>query len=506
MEVSRRIRAKGWHRVECPHARHQPDENHETIMKKNAVLIVAITLSAMRAASGAESWWPQFRGPNASGVSESARPPVAFAPGTNQLWKTAAPSGASSLCIWRDWIFLTAFEGGGLETVCYQRSDGRVLWKRDAHADTVEEFNAEEGSPAAATPATDGKRVVSYFGSCGLICYDVKGKELWRHALPVAETTGGFGSGGSPVLAGGLVLVNRDQARTCSLLAVDLETGVTTWEAQRPDVTQSFGTPIVWKNDGADEVVMSGSFKLKGYDLKTGTERWTLGGVSSFTCTTPVLGDGLLFFAAWAPGKDPGSYPTFEQLAAQADKNHDGVITLEEAKAAGFASFFKAFDANGDGQITAEDIELVKARLAKGENVLIAVKSGGHGELSADQVAWKQTSGLPYVPSPLYYQGRIYLVRDGGMVSSFDAKSGAPYYQKERLVDAGGNYYASPVAADGRIYFTSLNGRVSVVEAGGAQPKILSHADFHERICATPALVEKTLYLRTASALFAFGQ
>jgi outer membrane protein assembly factor BamB len=137
--------------------------------------------------------------------------------------------------------------------------------------------------------------------------------------------------------------------------------------------------------------------------------------------------------------------------------------------------------------------------------VLVAVKPGGHGKLSADNVAWKQTSGLPYVSSPLFYRGRVYLVRDGGMVSSFDAKTGAPYYQKERL-DADGNYYASPVAADGRIYFVSLKGRVSVVAAGGDKPEILRQADFHERICATPALVGKTLYLRTASALFAFGQ
>jgi outer membrane protein assembly factor BamB len=226
--------------------------------------------------------------------------------------------------------------------------------------------------------------------------------------------------------------------------------------------------------------------------------------MSAFTCTTPVVGDGLLFFAAWAPGKEPGSSPSFEYLAQQADKNHDGVITPEEAKAAGFGSFFKAFDVNGDGKIMAEDIDLMKAQMAKGENVLVAVKPGGHGELNADNVAWKQTSGLPYVPSPLYYRGRVYLVRDGGMVSCFDAKTGAPLYTKERL-DAVGNYYASPVAADGRIYFISLNGRVSVVAAGGEQPKVLRQADFGERICATPALVEKTLYLRTASALFAFG-
>jgi outer membrane protein assembly factor BamB len=285
---------------------------------------------------------------------------------------------------------------------------------------------------------------------------------------------------------------------------VDLRTGKKVWETARPDVKQSFGTPILWEDDGADEVVMSGSLQLKAYDLKTGAERWTLGGMPSFTCTTPVLGDGLLFFAGWSPGKDAGSKMSFAQIAKMADKNGDGVITLEEAKAAGMGAFFKAMDFNGDGKITADDLDNMNAAMAKGENVLIAVKPGGHGALNEQQVVWKQTRGLPYVPSPLHYDGRVYLVRDGGMVSSFDAKTGQPFYQQERI-DAIGNYYASPVAADGRIYVVSLNGRVTVLAAGGELPKVLHHADFGERISATPALVGKVLYLRTASALFAFG-
>jgi outer membrane protein assembly factor BamB len=321
----------------------------------------------------------------------------------------------------------------------------------------------------------------------------------------VAQTAGGFGSGCSPTIMDGLVIVNRDQVKNCSLLAVDLRSGKKVWEAARPDVMQSFGTPIFWKNDGADEVVMSGSLKLKGYDLKTGAERWTLDKMPSFTCTTPVLGDGLLFFAGWAPGKDPGSKMSFAQIASAADKNGDGVITLEEAKAAGMEAFFKAMDVNGDGKVTAEDIDMMNANLAKGENVLVAVKPGGHGALTEQQVVWKQTRGLPYVSSPLHYDGRVYLVRDGGLVSCFDAKTGQPYYQQER-VDAIGNYYASPVAADGHIYVISLNGRVTVLAAGGESPKVLHHADFGERIAATPALVGKTLYLRTASAMFAFAE
>ena len=473
-------------------------------MKKFISGILAVTVSVVCAVNAAEPWWPQFRGPNASGVSETAKPPAEFGPGTNQLWKISVPSGASSPCVWRDWIFLTGFEDGKLLTLAYQRRDGKLLWKQDAHAKTIEEYHSTEGSPAASTPATDGKHVVSYFGSCGLVCYDLKGKELWQCQLPVAETSGGFGSGTSPLIAGGLVIINRDQAKNCSLLAVDLRTGKKVWEAARPDVMQSFGTPILWKNGGAEEVVMSGSLKLKGYDLKTGAERWSLDGMPSFTCTTPVVGDGLLFFAGWSPGKEPGTFPSFADLAKAADANHDGVITLEEAKAAGFGSFFKAMDVNGDGKITAEDIDTMRANMSKGENVLVAVKPGGQGVLTEQQVVWKQKKGLPYVPSPLHYDGRVYLVRDGGMVSSFDAKTGEPFYQQERI-DAIGSYYASPVAADGRIYVASLNGRVTVLATGGELPKVLHQADFGERISATPALVEKTLYLRTASSLFAFG-
>jgi outer membrane protein assembly factor BamB len=369
----------------------------------------------------------------------------------------------------------------------------------------LEEFHPTEGSPAASTPVTDGKHVVSYFGSCGLVCYDMKGKQLWLHKLPTAQTAGSFGSGGSPVIEGGLVLVNRDQQKNCSLLAVDLRTGKKVWETPRPDVTQSFGTPILWKDGDADVVVMSGSLKLKGYDLKTGEERWSLGGMPSFTCTTPVIGDGMLFFAGWSPGKEPGSMPSFANMAEKMDKNKDGIIDAEEAKAGGMGGFFKALDKNGDGKLTAEDFDLMKEQMAKGENVLVAVKSGGKGTVSSDQVVWKQTRGLPYVPSPLYYDGRVYLVKDGGMVSSFDAMTGKPYYQQERL-EAAGSYYASPVAADGRIYLASLTGHVTVLAAGGDQPKVLSQANFGERISATPAMVGDRLYLRTATALFAFGK
>jgi outer membrane protein assembly factor BamB len=471
---------------------------------KRLVCSLVLTLAAANGFT-AEAWWPQFRGPNCSGVSETAHPPVAFGPGTNQLWKVAVPGGLSSPVVWSDRIFLTAFDAGKLEVHCYARKDGRPLWKRAVPAEKLEEFHSTEGSPAASSCATDGRRVVSYFGSYGLICHDFSGQELWRHPLPLAETAGGFGTGSSPTLAGGLVLINRDLLKSCSLVAVDLKTGKRAWEASRPDVRQSYSSTMVWRNKGVEEIVMAGSLKLKAYDLKSGSERWSLAGMPSFTCTTPVAGDGLLFFAGWAPGKGDSPVPTFEQTAANFDKNKDSAITADEVKGTPLEPFFRAQDLNGDGKITAEDVDAMKAMMSKGENLLVAVRPGGQGELGEASVAWKQTRGLPYVPSPLYYRGHVYLVKDGGMVSCYNARTGAPAYQQERL-NALGNYYASPVAADGRVIVASLDGKVTVFAAGGDAPKILYQADFKERIAATPALAENRLYLRTPTALYAFGK
>lgn len=468
------------------------------------VLSVVLFLTAARTFA-AEAWWPQFRGPNSSGVSESARPPAAFGPGTNEVWKVAVPSGMSSPVVWEDRIFLTAFNENRLEVRCYARKDGAQLWRRVVPADKLEEFHVTEGSPAASSCATDGRFVVSYFGSYGLICHDVAGKEQWTHPLPLAETAGGFGTGCSPALVGGTVILNRDLLASCSLLAVDLKSGKKVWETARPDVRQSYGTPMVWAHDGLKEIVMSGSLKLKSYDLKTGAERWSLTGLPSFTCTTPVVGDGLLFFAGWSPGKNDNPLPPFEQTAAAFDKNKDGAITPDEVKGTPLENFFRAQDINRDGKITAEDVNSMQAMMKSGENVLVAVRPGGKGELDASHIAWKQARGLPYVPSPLYYQGQVYLVKDGGMVSCFEAKTGKILYQQERL-NAQGTYYASPVAADGRILVTSLDGKLTVFAAGGETPRVLHQADFKERIAATPALVGKQIYLRTATTLYAFGQ
>jgi outer membrane protein assembly factor BamB len=180
------------------------------------------------------------------------------------------------------------------------------------------------------------------------------------------------------------------------------------------------------------------------------------------------------------------------------------VVELDEFDPAS-RDFYRGLDVNRDGKIDKTDYEELMAAIAKSENLMVAVKPGGRGDISQTHVAWKVTRGLPYVASPLFYDGRIYLFKNGGMISSFEASTGKPYYMQERL-GAAGNYYSSPVAADGRIYIASLQGKLTVVKAGGDKPEILHQAEFGERIFATPALVGDKLYLRTQSALYAFGE
>jgi outer membrane protein assembly factor BamB len=470
---------------------------------KLAALLSVIVAAAAFVAEGATPAWPGFRGPNSSGVADAATPPIQISPTNSVLWKIQVPWSPSSPCIWDDQIFLTTFSDAELQTRCYHRQDGTLAWSRGLKPDKLETFHSTENSPAATTPATDGRRVVSYFGSFGLICYDPKGAELWRHPLPVALSGGGYGTTASPLIAGNLVVVNRDQDEGSSLLAVDLRTGKTAWETPRPDAHGSFGTPILWRNNGVEEVITPGSLRLKGYALKTGVEDWLVQGTAAFACTTPVAGDGLLFFAAWTDGKADAPWPSWEKFLEEHDRNKDGVVTLDEFDDAS-RDFWRGLDVNRDGKIDKGDWDQVQASIAKGENVLVAINPGGRGDISRSHVAWKATRGLPYVSSPLFYDGRIYLIKNGGMLSSLEAKTGKPIYTQERL-DAPGSYYSSPVAGGGRIYLASLTGKLTVVKAGGDKPEILHQAEFGDRIFATPALVGDKLYLRTQSTLYAFG-
>src|ERR1043166_244871 len=431
-------------------------------MKPRWIVFLVVLASFSRAAeSGGDLWWPQFRGPNSSGLGRG-KPPVHFGPSQNVRWKTAVGSGLSSPIIWADRVFLTEFEQAAqkLATVCIDRRTGKILWRRAVAVEKIEEVH-QISSPAGPTPATDGERVYVYFGSYGLLCYDPDGNPKWERRLPLPENP--YGDTASPIVAGELLVLNH-QGKDAYLLAVNCRDGRTVWRTDRSLFQYGWSTPVHWRHDGIDEImVLGGDFgpnqRLMAYDLATGAERWWVAGLPPCGKSTPVIGGGLVFLAA------PDII--LEQSAEKRNPERAAQIYANNASR------------------------------------VMAIRPGGKGEVNQTHVAWSEHKGTPGVPSPLYYNGRLYTVQNGGIVFSRVAKTGELVYSGR--MGALGYYYSSPVAADNKIYFASEEGVVIVLD-GGEELKVLARNKLDGRILATPAIVDGKIYVRTEDHLYAFGR
>ena len=447
--------------------------------------------------------WPQFRGPDAVGAG-TGKPPVHFGPKTNVVWSTELPTGHSSPVLWGERIFLTGVDSGKLVTLALDRATGQVLWNTPAPAEKLEAAH-RISNPAAPTACTDGERVVVYFGSYGLLAYDFAGKELWRHPLPVPVVE--FGSSSSPILVGDLVIQLCDSDVSSFLVAVDKRTGKQAWKTPRPDHRRGFATPFVWRHDGIEELIVNGSLKLSSYDPKTGALRWTCRGMARVANASPTTGDGLLYIASWNIGGDVGDklvLPPHAEFLALHDKNHDGKLAKDEFPPGPFKDRFTQFDLDKDGFVTKAEYLGMADQFVQAENALFAIKPGGRGDITDTHVVWKHNRSLPYVASPLYYQGRLYTVRSGGMATCYNAKTGEVLYRDERL-GALGDYYASLAAADGNVLAISQKGTVTVFN-GSSAPEVLAQNEMGETVMSTPAIVDGRIYLRTEKRLLCFGQ
>ena len=427
------------------------------------ILLATVLLSCLAAAAqnSGQVRWPQFRGPNSSGLGEG-RPPVHFGPQQNLLWKTALGSGLSSPIIWEGRIFLTEFDRAKkqLATLCLDRRTGKLLWRRTVAPEQIEKVH-DLSSPAGATPATDGECVYVYFGSYGLLCYDLNGNQKWERWLPLPENP--YGAVASPIVAGELLVLNH-QGKDSYLLGLNRRNGQTVWKTDRSRFQYGWSTPVHWRHDGIDEiVVLGGDFqpnqRLMAYNLADGAEAWWVGGLPPCGKSTPVIGDGLLFLAA----------PD---------------IILETAAERQNPERAAQFYANNAARV-------------------MAVRPGSKGEVSQEQIAWSERKGVPGVPSPLYYNGRLYTFQNGGIVFCRVAKTGELLYSGR--LGASGYYYSSPVAADHKVYIASAEGVVVVLE-DGQELKILAKNELDGAILATPALVDGSIYVRTENHLYAFGK
>ena len=464
------------------------------------ILVLSFTAVSLNL-TAAPPAWPQFRGPNSSGVAEKSKPPLAFGPKSNLLWKTEAPPGLSSPCIAGDHIFITAFVDGKQVALGYDRRDGKELWRQPAPEGKPQEVH-KVSSPAVATPATDGQRVIVYYTGFGLVAYDFKGREQWRKALPAGYVMNG--SGTSPAIVGDTLVLNCDQDEGESfLLAVEARSGKTRWQTPRKEVASSYTTPILWKRNGRSDVVVAGSMRVAGYDLRDGKEQWTSRVMTSVSVApTPVAAGDRLF--VMSRGVPPTAMGTFASFFGKMDENSDGKIALTEVPREMKGGMFRKMDNDSDGFITEKDWSAMTNLFAQGDSGLFALQASGTKNSSGMQTLWKKTKGVSAITSPLLYDGRLYVVQDGGRLTCWNAGDGTVLYEQERL-NAEGEYYASPVAANGHVYLASIRGVINAVRAGD-KLEIAGRSELGESVMTTPAIADDKVYVRSEGHLWAFGR
>jgi outer membrane protein assembly factor BamB len=455
-----------------------PADGARVIPTRQIKLTTGARLSASGAQQNSNGNWPTFRGPQASGIAEQQNLPERWdaKSGENILWRTPIPGLAhSSPVVWGKQIFVTSavssdpkasFRPGlyGDGDASKDRSvhrwmiyaidkrTGKISWERIAHEGEPVDKRHIKATYANATPATDGRVVVAWFGSQGVYAYDVKGRWLWKVDLGRLDVgaydvpTYEWGPASSPIIWNGLVILQCDTQTDSFLLALDAATGKTVWKTERDEIP-SWGTPTIATTANGPVLVTNASNFIRGYDPQTGKELWRLGGSSKITAPTPVFGEGLFVVAS---GRGP------ERPIFVLRPNARGDVTLS------------------------------------------------NGKTASEAIVWSRTGRGSYMPTPLIYQGVLYVLANNGTFDAYNLKTGDELY-RQRLPTVGSGFSASPVAADGRIYLGNEDGEMLVVAAGEKFSHIATNS-LGELLMATPALSEGVMYVRSAGSLFAIGR
>ena len=449
--------------------------------------------------------WPQYRGPNAIGVTDDRNLPVEMGPDTNVVWKTAVPPGHSSPILAGPRLFLTAVDLEALFTIAYDRNTGKELWRRESPRPRKEVFQ-QTNSPASGTPASDGKIVVSFFGDFGLLAYSVEGKPLWQ--LPLGPFNNANGHGSSPVIIDDMVFLVCDQNTNSYYLAVDKSTGKVRYKVERPETTRGYVTPSVWRPaKGPAELIVPGAYVTTSYELKTGKKLWWAGGMAWQLKGAPVIIGDKMYLNSWESGGDTETPPAVEDwsvVSAKFDKDGDGKLNVEEAAGVGIrnARAMVDYDLNRDTFLDENEWNFLRLH-RQAQNSIMAIQLGGRGDITESHVKWRYRKSLPNCSTPLYYKDVLWMVKDGGVLTTLNPENGAVLKQG-RIPGALEPYWASPVAADGKVFMVSQAGKLSVLKAQG-EWEVLKVNNLDEDVFATPALGDNRLYVRTRSTLYSFG-
>jgi outer membrane protein assembly factor BamB len=446
------------------------------IFRPTLLCLLCVTALTMGASARQTQNWPSFRGVRGAGVADGQPTPSAWdVPKGNGLrWKTPLSGlGHSSPIIWGNQLCVTTAKSGkgdhsmrlGLygdiasvtdDTVhtwlltCMNTSNGKVLFETKMHEGVPKIKRHTKSTHANSTLATDGTHIVAMLGSEGLFAFDMKGKQLWKVDLGVLDSgffmvpAAQWEFGSSPIIHEGKIIIQADVQKGSFLGAFDVKTGKELWRTPRTDVP-TWSTPTIHVVGGKTQVLVNGWRHMGAYDFTTGEEIWKLKSVGGdIPVPTPIVGNGLVYLTtAHGPGQP--------------------VFAIRET-------------ARGDITLAPD------------------TTTNAH-------IAWSYSRDGAYMISPVLYQGLLYVSKNNGTFSVFDAVTGERAYQ-QRLGDGTTGFTASLVAADGKVYFTSEDGDVYVVKAGRTY-ELLSKSPLGDYAMATPAISNGTIYFRTGSAVIA---
>lgn len=415
--------------------------------------------------------WPQWRGPLATGEAPHAQPPLEWdgPSGKHVRWKATIPGdGTSTPVVWGDRVFVLAAVDTGRKAeqpvaedpraktrpveneleftvLCYDRRDGKPLWKQIAAVAAPHEGHHPTHSYAAFSPVTDGKRLYVSFGSRGVYCYQLDGTPVWSRDFGKLRTRYGWGEAASPALWGEYLVVNWDQEDDSFLTVLDAATGETRWKKPRPGEPTSWATPLIVEHQGVPQVVVNGTGKARGYRLTDGEVLWECGGQTVNVIPCPV--------------------PAGEMVVCMSGYRGQAAYA-------------------------------------------IALGSRGELQPDSPGVRWQYHRGTPYVPSPLLVNQRLYFTRsNSAILTCLDVTSGEAVLADKRLSEIS-NIYASPVAANGHVYLVGRDGTTLVfreLAAGGAM-EVVAVNRLDDPLDASPAIVGKQLFLRGRQTLYCISE
>lgn len=432
--------------------------------------VILFMLLAAAASAYGDGNWPQFRGPEARGISGNDGLPTKWTATENIAWKTDIPGrGWSSPIVWGENVYLTTvinfgeleeakkglYMGGNRQDVpqdlhqwrvyCLDLATGAIRWEKMVHEGAPAQPMHIKNSYASETPVTDGERVYVYFGNLGIWCFDMDGAILWTHAVEPRKMVFNWGTAASPVLHQDRLYIVNDNMEDSYLLALDKHTGDEVLRVPREEKS-NWSTPYIWENELRTEIITPGSQVVRSYDL-SGNLLWSFTGMSTITIATPYAAKGLLIISSGYVG----------------DKRRP----------------------------------------------LYAIKPGADGDISLlpdqtsnDWIAWSHPQAAPYNPSTLVYEDRLYVLYDRGALACFNVEDGSVVYEQTRI-PKGGNFTTSPWAYGDNIFCLNEDGVTFVIKAGDAFEVVHENPLAEDDMgMATPALVGDRLLLRTSARVY----